>query len=72
MTLENITSSQCIKTRNKSIIDLVYKHSATRKIEKNMLQAANQVRICKKMNLPCELLELHRNREKEVFENSLS
>lgn len=44
---ENTEANQHIKTANKSIMDFAIDHVSHQKLEKKVLAASNQVRICK-------------------------
>ena len=69
MALVNIEVNKNFKTRNKTIMDLVHKYIKVGKLSENLHTVLNQVRLFKKMNLPCELVGLLGNKETEACRN---
>ena len=63
ITIVNYDENQSFSTRNKTVIDIVYKHITTKKLNNNLHAILNQVRVFKKINLPCELVGLTRTLE---------
>ena len=69
MALVNIEVNKNFNTQNKTIMDLVHEYIKVGKLSKNLHAVSNQVRLFKKMNLPCELVGLLRNKETEACRN---
>ena len=56
--LVNVDESRNYKTQNKTVMDLAHEYIKTYKHNNNLHAILNQVRLYKKINLPCELVGL--------------
>ena len=65
--LVNVDESRNYKTQNKTVIDLAHEYIETYKHNNNLHAILNQVRLYKKINLPCELVGLLGSGETEAY-----
>ena len=63
----NANLTQCIRTKNKAMMDLAAAHAESKNMSEKIIAPINQVRLFKKVILPCELVGLLGNKKTKCF-----